>query len=80
MSVTLQNGEKFISVREFFSTKFGIPEVELTTDWNIIHYETLLKYTKKLHLKRKHQEELNWWLEMKEIRGRREENLNAKDS
>ncbi len=39
----------------------GIKREECTPEWNIHYYETLLKYTKKSVLCKKHLEELKWW-------------------
>lgn len=58
-----QNTKKYL-----FGIELGIPYEETTPEWNIEHYSTLVKYTKNLVLRKKHQKNLDWWLDAKSKR------------
>jgi lipopolysaccharide/colanic/teichoic acid biosynthesis glycosyltransferase len=64
MSIILPNGNRYDSVGDWFESEFGMPKEELTTEWNINYYKTLLKYTRKTHLRKKYVRELSWWQDM----------------
>lgn len=51
--------------KELFGDILGIPYKETTPEWNIEYYTMLLKYTNKSVLRKKHQADLNWWLDSK---------------
>lgn len=51
--------------KDLFGNMLGIPYEQTTPEWNIEYYTMLLKYTNKSVLRKKHQEDLNWWIDSK---------------
>ena len=68
MKINLNKINKNVKTNLFGEVLYGIPYEQTTPEWNIEHYSMLLKYTKKSVLRRKHQEDLKWWVESKEKR------------
>ncbi len=51
--------------RYLFGYLFEIPYEHTTPEWNIDYYRMLLKYTNKSILRKKHEKNLKWWVEIK---------------